>query len=279
MNMITEKDIEKLIEAVNSSRKYRDLELPEELLRDLITVNTPNSKNLADLKTNFRKSLHNVIAPYLENIDYDTEVEALQTDSSNLLEPDNLKSYCLKMMAKHASTKERIPHLEAFFDTIYEIIGTPHSILDLACALDPLCLPWIRLAPGASFKAYDINGPRVRYLQAFFALTYPNFQAIQQDILLTPPEERADCAFFFKEAHRLEKRQPGSTRILLEGVKAKTVVLSLPAVDLKGHHSLENFHRHLVEKALEGTTWQQDLRQVGNELLFFIHKEPAHEPA
>ncbi len=279
MNTITENEVRKLVDAVQSSRKYRELALPEDMLRDLIAVNLPNSRNMADLKTSFRKALHNVIAPYLEDIDYEKEIQRLQAERFNLQQPENLKSYCLKVMAKHASTKERIPHLQAFFDTIFKTIGSPNSIMDLACALDPLCLPWIRLAPGASFKAYDINGPRVRYLQAFFALTYPNFQAIQQDILLTPPAERADCAFFFKEAHRLEKRQPGSTRILLEGINVATVVLSLPAVDLKGHHSLENFHRHLVEKALEGTTWQQDLRQVGNELLFFIHKEPAHEPA
>jgi len=77
----------------------------------------------------------------------------------------------------------------------------------------------------------------------------------------------------------LEKRQPGSTRILLEGVNVKTVVLSLPAMDLKGHHSLESYHRNLVEKSLEGTNWRQELRLVGNELLFFIHKEPAYESA
>ena len=143
MNAITEDETEKLVKAVQSSRKYRELELPEELLRDLIAVNLLNSRNIAELKTNFRKSLHNVIAPYLETIDYDKETQALQTDNLNLLDPDNLKSYCLKMMAKHASTRERIPHLEQFFDTIQEVIGSPHSILDLACALDPLCLPWI----------------------------------------------------------------------------------------------------------------------------------------
>lgn len=279
MNTITENEIEKLVQAVQSSRKYRELELPEEMLRNLIAVNLPNSKNLAELKTNFRKALHNVIAPYLEEIDYPKEIQAIQADSSNLLKPDDLKAYCLKMMAKHASTSERIPHIDAFFNTIFENIGTPRSILDLACALDPLCLPWIKLAPGASFKAYDLNGPRIRYLQAFFDLANPNYQAIQQDILLNPPAEKADCAFFFKEAHRFEKRQPGSTRILLEGINVTTVVLSLPAMDLKGHHSLENIHRSLVEKALEGTTWQQEVRLVGNELLFFIHKEPANEPA
>jgi 16S rRNA (guanine(1405)-N(7))-methyltransferase len=275
MNTITEKDVKKLVKAVQSSRKYRELELPEEMLRDLISGNLPNSRNLAELKTNFRTTLHNVIAPYLEDINYNKEIQTLQTDDSDLQQTADLKSYCLKMMAKHASTKERIPHLEAFFATIFEIIGSPNSILDLACALDPLCLPWMNLAPGATFKAYDINGARVHYLQTFFIIAYPNYQAIQQDILLHPPKEKADCAFFFKEAHRLEKRQPGSTRVLLNGINVRTVVLSLPAMDLKGHHSLENYHRHLVEKALVGTTWQQEVRQVGNELLFFIHKEPA----
>jgi 16S rRNA (guanine(1405)-N(7))-methyltransferase len=275
MNTITENEVMKLVEAVHSSRKYRELELPEEMLRDLIAVNLPNSRNMTELKTNFRTALHNVIAPYLEDIDYDKEINALHTDNPGLQQPENLEAYCLKMMAKHASTKERIPHLQEFFNTIFEIIGSPHSILDLACALDPLCLPWIKLSPGASFKAFDVNGPRIRYLQSFFALVYPNYQAIQQDILLHPPTETADCAFFFKEAHRLEKRQPGSTRILLNGINVSTVVLSLPAMDLKGHHSLENYHRHLVEKALEGTTWQQEVRLVGNELLFFIRKELA----
>ncbi len=275
MNTITETEIEKLVQAVQNSRKYRAMELSEDMLRNLIAVNLSNSKNLAELTTNFRKALHNVIAPYLEDIDYDKEIQALHDDNLKLFEPNNLRAYCLNMMTKHASTRERIPHLEAFFDTIFNTIGNPHSILDLACALDPLCLPWIKLAPDASFKAYDLNGSRVRYLQAFFNLVYPSYQATQQDILLNPPTERADCAFFFKEAHRLEKRQPGSTRILLNGVNVATIVLSLPAMDLKGHHSLENYHRTLVEKALEGTTWHQEVHQVGNELLFFIQKEAS----
>jgi len=275
MNTPTENEIEKLIQEVQRSRKYRELELPVEMLRDLIEVNQLNSKNLAELKTNFRKSLHNVIAPYLESINYEQEIHYLQSNSSALTDQENLKAYCRKMMAKHASTRERIPHLEQFFDTIHEVIGSPKSVLDLACALDPLCLPWMKLEEEAVFKAYDINLPRVRYLQVFLALIYPNYEAIQQDILLHPPVEKADCAFFFKEAHRLEKRQPGSTRILLNGINAATIVLSLPAMDLKGHHSLEKLHRSLVEKTLEGTNWRQEVRLVGNELLFFINKEPV----
>ena len=275
MKTLSENDIHKLIKAVHSSRKYRDLLLPDDLLRDLIDVNLPTSKDLAELKTNFRKALHNVIAPYLEDIDYKQETHQLQKIAPTLKHPESLKAYCLEIMSRHASTKERLPHLDQFFATIHDTVGAPNSILDLACALDPLCLPWMNLQPDVSFKAHEINGARISFLQAFFQIAYPEAQAFQQDILLNPPPEHAECAFFFKEAHRLEKRQPGATRILIENTDVHTFILSLPAMDLKGHHSLEATHRHLVEKTLKGTNWQYDVRQVGNELLFFIRKEPA----
>ncbi len=273
MNTLTEKEIAKLIDSVHKSHKYRNLALPDAFLLDLINQNLNNSKNFSELKYNFRKTLHNVIAPYLEDIDYQAEIKNLKSGLEDLSSEEALKTYCLKMMAKHASTKERIPHLQAFFDAIHAVIGEPESVLDLACALDPLCLPWIRLAPQAIFKAFDLNGSRIQYLQSFFDAAGIKAEAIQQDILLNPPEVHADCAFFFKEAHRLEKRQPGSTRILIENTKVKTFILSLPAFDLKGHHSLENYHRNLVEKAIEAKNWDLESKLIGNEIIFFIHKE------
>lgn len=273
MNALTDKEFSKLIDSVNNSHKYRDLGLPDAFLLDLINQNLSNSKNFSELKDNFRKSLHNVIAPYLEDIDYQAEIMNLESGLDDLSSEGALKNYCLKMMAKHASTKERIPHLQAFFDAIHDVIGEPDSILDLACALDPLCFPWIRLAPQANFKAYDLNGSRTHYLQSFFDYAGIKAEAIQQDILLNPPDYQADCAFFFKEAHRLEKRQPGSTRILIENTKVKTFILSLPAFDLKGHHSLEYYHRNLVEKAIEAKNWDLESKLIGNEIIFFIHKE------
>jgi len=273
MNALTDKEISKLIDSVHNSYKYRDLALPDTFLLYLINQNLDNSKNFSELKDNFRKSLHNVIAPYLEDIDYQAEIKNLESGLVDLSSEEALKNYCLKMMAKHASTKERIPHLQPFFDAIHDVIGEPKSVLDLACALDPLCLPWIRLAPQASFKAYDLNGSRIQYLQKFFDSTGIKAEAIQQDILLNPPSDQADCAFFFKEAHRLEKRQPGSTRILIENTKVKTFILSLPAFDLKGHHTLESYHRHLVEKAIEAKNWGLESKLIGNEIIFFIHKE------
>ena len=175
-------------------------------------------------------------------------------------------------MRLHASSRERLPYLEAFYQKIFALIGTPESILDLACALDPLGLPWMKLPTTTGFFAYDIHQPRLDFLQNFFQYFYPQARAIHQDILTNIPDQKADCAFFFKEAHRLEKRRPGSNRELFEGLNVKWLVVSLPSRDLKGHHSLETYHSAIIHKAIEGQPWRLTTDIVGDELLFFIRK-------
>ncbi len=79
-----------------------------------------------------REKLHNVVAPYLGDPDY----EKLQTELTTLpgcLESPILKDWCLAVLGAHASTRERIPILEEFYSRIFEFTGKPHSIIDLAC--------------------------------------------------------------------------------------------------------------------------------------------------
>lgn len=246
------------------------MELPDDFLYNLAQQAAQTAASASEIKALFRKNLHNVIAPYLEEIDYSRETKRLIEEPGLL---DNLSGYCLDMMQKHASTRERIPILEEFFAIIAAEIGQPSSILDLACALDPLCLPWIKLSDNASFFAYDIHGTRIAYLNQLFALAFPFATAIREDILVNPPTQAADCAFFFKEAHRLEKRQAGATAHLLNNLNVKVVVLSLPTADLTGHHSLENYHSQLVERAIQGQPISSKKVRVANELLFFLRKE------
>ena len=258
-----------LIEETKTSRKYREMDLPNEFLLDLASQAAKVASTPAEIKTIFRKNLHNVIAPYLENIDYRQETLRLINEPEIL---NDLPAYCLSVMKKHASTRERIPWLVEFFGVIEEQIGRPKLVLDLACALDPLSLPWLKLTPEPTFLAFDVNGARINYLNQLFAAAFPFAKAIQQDIFVDPPCEKADCAFFFKEAHRLEKRQPGATARLLQQLNVDVIVLTLPATDLARHHSLENYHTQLVEKAIQGQDFHFEKIRVGDELLFFIRK-------
>jgi len=52
------------------------------------------------------------------------------------------------------------------------------------------------------------------------------------------------------------------------------LVVSLPAADLTGHHSLADKHRQLVYETIEGLPWEVTEIQVGNELLFCIKITP-----
>jgi len=264
--------LDSLIQAVENSRKYRDLNIPHTTLKDILSCESLHCNSRKELEANFRKSLHNIMAPYLEDINYPAQTAALQELYEQDPSQESLKSWCLDTMRLHASSRERLPYLEAFYQKIFALIGTPGSILDLACALDPLGLPWMNLPPSTNFMAYDIHQPRLDFLQTFFQYFYPQSHAIQQDILTEIPDQIADCAFFFKEAHRLEKRRPGSNRELFMGLNVKWLVVSLPSRDLKGHHSLENYHSALIHKAIEGQPWKLITDIVGDELLFFIRK-------
>ncbi len=95
-----------MVETTKTSRKYREMDLPDGFLYDLAEQASRNATSSAEIKTIFRKNLHNVIAPYLENIDYQQETTKL-IDQPEIL--DDLQAYCLSIMEKHASTRERIP--------------------------------------------------------------------------------------------------------------------------------------------------------------------------
>lgn len=264
--------IDTLIEEAQNSRKYRELNIPRATLLDILTHESQRSNSRKELEDKFRKSLHNIIAPYLEDINYPVETVALKNLHDQNPSEADLKAWCKGRMSRHASSRERLPYLDTFYQTISATIGTPNTILDLACALDPLGLPWMGLSQSTRFLAYDIHKPRLLFLQTFFNSFYPNASAIHQDILTDIPTQSADCAFFFKEAHRLEKRRPGGNRVLFEGLDVKWLVVSLPAKDLSGHHSLQDFHSTLIQKAIQGKPWHLTTSLAGDELIFFIQK-------
>ena len=264
--------MEELIAGVQNSRKYRQLDLPRETLEDLLRYAAPLSRNKSELKRRLREKLHGILAPYLEDLDYAHELDALNTFAASSPQLPALKLWTAGLLSRHASTRERLTDLEALYQTIFRYIGIPRSIMDLACALNPLALPWMNLAPHTAYFAYDLHGPRVGFLNAFFKAFYPQASAVKQDILVQAPNETAEIGFFFKEAHRFEKRQPGSNRAFFASLPVRTLVVSLPARDLAGHHSLQPYHDQLIDSAIAGQGWGLERDQVGSELLYFIHK-------
>jgi 16S rRNA (guanine(1405)-N(7))-methyltransferase len=260
-----------LARPILESKKYRALNLPPETVVDLIQLALDHGLKPDQAMDEARKKLHNIVAPYLGDPDYEKEQDYLEhigTFSSQ----DEARSFSLRMLESHASTHERIPLLDEFYKKIFSVTGMPVSILDLACAMHPFGFPWMGLPAGSQYQAYDLHQPRVNLINRYFQASGVNGQAHYGDILLNPPAQQADVAFFFKEAHRFDQRKHGCNRPFFEALNVCWLVVSLPASNLTGRFDLADRQRKLVTETLAGLDWPVTEVLVGTELIFCIRK-------
>jgi len=186
---------------------------------------------------------------------------------------DAFRAACRSALACHASTRERLPILDRFYAEIFAITGRPGRVLDLACGLHPLGLPWMGLAPDATYTAYDIDARSIAFLNRFFAGAAINSRAILQDILCQPPDEPADVAFLLKTLPCLERQERGASGRLLGTLRARHVVVSFPVASLggRGKGMRENYERDFTQMA-KGAPWQIERLEFPTELVFVVKK-------
>jgi len=262
---------EEIINSIKQSKKYSSIDLPDDLMLHILEQEKQKFSSPKKVEEAMRKKLHNIVAPYLDKTDYLYEL-SIMDNNIKPEDPFKTKAYCTNILSKHASTKERLPILDTFYATLFSLIGKPHSILDLACGLNPFTLPWMPLDKTMFYYAYDIHKPRIDFINRFFSLYGLPQLAVHQDILVTPPIQESDTAFFFKEAHRFEKRKPGCNRTFWQALNVKTILVSLPTEDLKHHHNLVPRHRQFIEKTTQGLNWMIDELLFPKELVFVIWK-------
>lgn len=253
-----------------ASRKYKGLDLPEETIFNLIDQNLSHSKNARDVEKLVRQKLHNIIAPYLETLDYDAASAEIKTIAPE--DNEGVEKFCLKILEKHASTRERLPILVEFYRRIFETTGTPKIILDLACGLNPFALPFMNLPVSSSYRVFDLHQPRIGLINDFLLVLGRPPLAEKRDILVDPPKEPADVAFFFKEAHRFEQRQHGCNRAFWESLNVRYLLVSLPSTNLTGSRSMIDGQRILVERNIKGLPWTVQELVFETEIVFCIDK-------
>jgi 16S rRNA (guanine(1405)-N(7))-methyltransferase len=112
----------------------------------------------------------------------------------------------------------------------------------------------------------------VSFLNAYFSLQGLPPLARVQDIALHFPEEEADVAFFMKELHRFEENYPGRGLPLLEALRARHLVVSLPTVSLYGGRSLTQVYRRFFYRVIAGKDWQVQELVFPSELAFCVDK-------
>ena len=257
---------EKLINKIQSMPKYKALNIPTETIESLIQICAPISKNSTDLEKRVREKIHNITALYLGDLDY----AKATADFRGLKSEEEIKNFALQNLNFHASTKERGQDLEPLYAQLFAEIGQPNSIADLACGLHPLGIPFMNLPKSTTYHAYDLHKTRTEFLHIYITeLGHPG-GCFHQDILTSPPQSHFCVAFFFKEAHRFEKRQPGSTCQLLDGISATKKIVSLPLQSLGTASGLSPIYEQTLRSYAEERSCSFDHFTHGNEIFYIV---------
>ncbi len=270
--------LDRLVASVQSSAKYHNLE--PGLIRRIGETELRNQTSFKEALKSTRSRLHQACAAYQKGgIDYSDWIGELSRLPPTLSDT-NLQAMCRRMMALHASTRERLPILESFFRTTLSSLAPIHSVLDLACGLNPLALPWMPLAQDVHYFACDVYRDLAAFLNRFFS--YLDFQgeAFSLDLTHTIPDQPVDLALLLKTLPCLEQLDKSIAPRLLSGIKARHLLVSFPVHSLGGRSKgmLSYYETHFL-KMVSDQPWAIQRFAFPSELAFILTPLPFREPS
>lgn len=217
---------------------------------------------------------------------YRSEKEALKAARERLhgitgafMDPSSLKK-CAALLDKgrieealryHSSTRERAPQ-EAFYTGLFDAMGKePHTVLDLACGLNPV---WL-VSRGIRVTGIDIAGAQLEMMQDWADRNGLPLLTHCADLLCRGaiPAEHFDAALFMKLLPVLENEQPGSSARLLGETNADLLCVTFPLVTLTGKRiGMEQHYTERFEPILKEKHRIRSRYVFGSELVYLLER-------
>jgi len=262
--------LDRLVAAVRKSPKHG--QVCEAFVRRVGAAELPKRRNLKEAIKATKNKLHQVGGAYLDgSMPYTRWLEDLRDAAA--MGDEALRDACRRVMQHHASTRERLPILDTFFETTLASIAPVRSVIDVACGLNPLAIPWMPLAPDAVYGACDIYHDMIGFLGAFLALVGVAGRAQTADVLQTLPRARADVALILKTIPCLEQIDKGAGLRLLDAVNTDYVLISFPVRSLGGYDKgMVETYETRVSALLAERNWPAQRFVFETELAFLIDK-------
>ncbi|MGP4111339.1 hypothetical protein ACTWP5_10525 [Streptomyces sp. 4N509B] len=266
--------VDEMVRRVLSSAKYRELD--PDFVRRVVEEALARNRDRSQALKYAKRKLHQAFGAFLTGQPArSVEAVARQVASGEL----ELRDACLAAMRSHASSAERLPTLEPFYEQVARWCGAPASVVDLACGLNPLAVPWMRLAPGGAYWCCDVDESIVSALRGLDAVLPVRLTGATCDLVASPPSLRADVAFLLKTLTTVEQQRTGAAHGILAALDCAHVVVSLPRRSLSGRREYTDDARAVLARAVEGTRYRvADEAQLGDELLCHLVSADAGGP-
>jgi 16S rRNA (guanine(1405)-N(7))-methyltransferase len=261
-----------IVERVRRSARYRDVD--PALLDRLVTEELPRARSVDDAVKRVKRRLHQAVGAYRGAADADRALAPIRAAWSGDMSDEAFRAACRGALARHASTAERLPHVELFYPPIWKLTGgPPRTLLDLGCGLGPLALPWMGLGPDATYRACDADRRSLAVGEAFLTLVGQPAAVEARDIVAAgPPPGRADVALLLKLVPLLDRQDQTAAARCLAALDAAHAVVSFPARSLGGRPRGmgSTYRRRLDDLVAELGIGEVREASVPNELVFVL---------
>ncbi len=271
-SMTDKEALEKLVEQVRKSAKYRHLS--PDLIRRIGVRELAVRRNQKEAVKATKNKLHQVGGAYQERkIDFDRMIAQLAAAKDD---PAILRQTCREIMSLHSSTRERLPILDEFYTTIFAQLPPITTVVDVACGLNPLALPWMPLHPDVTYYAYDIYEDMMGFLADFLQMVGVNGRAQTRDVIGNPPTEPCDLALVLKTLPCLEQVDKSAATQLLDAINAQYILITYPAQSLGGRNKgmAEHYTAHF-KSLINGRNRPYQRFEFQTELAFLVQQEVA----
>jgi 16S rRNA (guanine(1405)-N(7))-methyltransferase len=251
-----------IVERVRRSSRYRAVD--PAIVARFASEELPKARNLDDAVKRVKRRLHQAVGAFRSG--------RVQGGSRwPVDDPAALRAACLAAMREHASTRERAPHLDAFYAAVWDATGVPRSVLDLGCGLHPLALPWMGIGD-AAYHAFDVDAGTLDVVRDFLGAVGQPHVAEPRDLVADVPDERADVAFLLKLVTTLDRQDPDAATRLLQGLSSDHAVVTFAARSLGGRGSHERIYRARLDRLAREAGRVRDVVEasVPGELVFVM---------
>ena len=271
MNNKEDQQIDQLIEVVLASAKYKSI--GSDFIRYIGTQELARRHNLKEAIKSTKNKLHQVGGAYQDAPPHYTSWLDQLKQVARSGNRQHFLDMCRWIMGHHSSTRERLPILQQFYSTILADLPPINSIIDIACGLHPLAIPWMPLSEHAQYYAYDIYEDMVSFLNNCMALMPVQGHAKTCDVIHNCPTHKVDVAFILKAIPCLEQVDRSAGIRLLETINAGHLVVSFPAHTLGGKNKgmATNYETRFYQQ-VANKPWSFRRFEFSGELVFLISK-------
>jgi 16S rRNA (guanine(1405)-N(7))-methyltransferase len=271
MDEVESQQIDRLIEAVLASSKYKSIGV--DFIRHIGMQELSRHRNLKEAIKSTKNKLHQVGGAYQTSTPrYSVWLNQLKF-AKHTGNKEHFLETCKWIMQYHSSTRERLPILEQFYSTIFAHLPPINSVVDIACGLHPLAVPWMPLSEHVQYFAYDIYEDMIGFLNESLALMPVQGSGKVSDVIQSCPTQKVDIAFILKAIPCLEQVDKSAGLRLLETINADHLVVSFPAHSLGGKNKgmVTNYESRFY-KQIAHKPWSIQRFEFPGELVFLISK-------